>query len=260
MAKSLLKSLLRKVPLAAVSYHWLRRQKAKLGLRRDFRAFAQLSLSRPARLPLNWADRLPYLEDRTATTSFDRHYVYHTSWAARALARTRPACHVDISSSLYFCGIVSAFVPVKFYDYRPADLELSNLTSDAADLTALPFADRSIESLSCMHVVEHIGLGRYGDPLDPDGDLKAMSELARVLAPGGSLLFVVPVGKPLIRFNGHRIYAYEQIVSSFSELELAEFALIPDDPAQGGLVMGATKELADAQDYGCGCFWFRRAR
>jgi SAM-dependent methyltransferase len=260
MATSFLKSLFRKVPLAAPTYHWLRRQKALLGLRRDFRTFAALARSRPARLPLNWADRLPCLDDRTATTGFDRHYVYHTAWAARVLARTRPASHVDISSLLYFGGIVSAFLPVQFYDYRPADLKLSNLTTGAVDLTSLPFGDRSIESLSCMHVVEHIGLGRYGDPLDPDGDLKAMSELARVLAPGGSLLYVVPVGKPLVRFNGCRIYAVEQVVSSFGELELAEFALIPDDPALGGLVVGAAKELADAQDYGCGCFWFRRAR
>jgi len=47
-----------------------------------------------------------------------------------------------------------------------------------------------------MNVVEHVGLGRYGEPLDPEGDIKAMRELRRVLAPGGSLLFVVPVGRP----------------------------------------------------------------
>ncbi|MGA2030503.1 MAG: DUF268 domain-containing protein, partial [Verrucomicrobiota bacterium] len=77
--------------------------------------------------------------------------------------------------------MVSAFVPVKFYDYRPADLHLDNLACEHADLQALPFADCGIQSISCMHVVEHVGLGRYGDPLDPNGDLKAMNELERVL-------------------------------------------------------------------------------
>ena len=119
-----------------------------------------------------------------------------------------PAKHTDISSSLYFSGIVSAFVPVDFYDYRPADLHLSDLTSAHADLTKLFFANASIDSLSCMHTVEHIGLGRYGDRIDPSGDLKAINELTRVVAAGGSFLFVVPVGKPKIEFNAHRIYSY----------------------------------------------------
>jgi hypothetical protein len=66
-----------------------------------------------------------------------------------------------------------------------------------------------------MHVVEHVGLGSYGDSLDPNGDLKAMSELKRVLSINGNLLFVVPVGKPRVMFNAHRIYSYEQIIECF---------------------------------------------
>ena len=165
---------------------------------------------------------------------------------------------MDISSTLAFCSIVSAFVPVKFYDYRPARLLLSDLTSERADLLALPFADRSIASLSCLHTVEHVGLGRYGDPLDPDGDLKAMAELTRVLAPGGDLLFVVPTGRPRLVFNAHRIYSFEQVRSAFSELTLHEFSLIPDAAQTRGMILNATKEEADRQNYGCGCYWFRR--
>jgi hypothetical protein len=110
-----------------------------------------------------------------------------------------------------------------------------------------------------MHVVEHIGLGRYGDTLDPQGDLKAIAELKRVLAVGGHLLFVVPIGfRPRIMFNAHRIYTYDQILSYFSDLELMQFALIPDSSTLGGLVLNANKDLADRQIYGCGCFWFRK--
>lgn len=232
--------------------------KSKIAFLREFRAFKKMMSGSEARFSLEWQDRHVCMNDRTATTAFDRHYIYHPAWAARVLARTRPACHVDFSSSLHFCSMLSAFVPVKFYDYRPAELDLSNLSSEAADLLALPFDDQSIDSLSCMHVVEHVGLGRYGDPLDPDGDLKAIAELKRVLAPGGSLLFVVPVGKPKIMFNAHRIYSYEQVMRYFAGLHLQEFALIPDDPADGGLVYNAAPEMADAQSYGCGCFWFIR--
>jgi len=146
---------------------------------------------------------------------------------------------------------------VKFYDYRPPDLRLSQLTSERADLTALPFVDGSIESISCMHVVEHVGLGRYGDPLDPDGDLKAIAELQRVLAPGGSLLFVVPVGKPMVMFNAHRVYSYAQVITAFAGLGLRQFTLIPDDPGSG-LIQDAPQSVADDQNYGGGCFWFQR--
>jgi SAM-dependent methyltransferase len=226
----------------------------------DFRRFRQMSLAagRPPRFPVTWRDRMPMLYDRTAGTGFDRHYVYHTAWAARAVAQARPAYHVDISSSLYFCGIVSAFVPVRFYDYRPADLRLDNLTSESADLMALPFPDASVPSISCMHVVEHVGLGRYGDQLDPDGDLKAIAELKRVVAPGGSLLFVSPIGRPVVRFNAHRIYGHAQVLDAFAGLRLRQFALIPQHGSRGGLIEGATREMADAEKYGCGCFWFVR--
>jgi len=188
------------------------------------------------------------------STVFDRQYVFHTAWAARILAELQPEKHVDISSSIYFNTLVSAFIPIDSYDYRPLIIPLSNLQIKCADLKELPFPDNSVSSLSCMHVVEHIGLGRYGESLNPEGDLKAISELKRVLA--GDLLFAVPVGgRPLVIFNLHRIYSYAQIIDYFSELELVEFSLIPDT---GNFIKDATEEMADKQNYGCGCFWFRK--
>jgi SAM-dependent methyltransferase len=188
---------------------------------------------------------------------FDRHYVYHTAWAARVLAQTRPIRHVDIGSSLYFCSIVSAFIPIRFLDCRPAALKLSGLDPERGDLMSLPLETGSVSSLSCMHVIEHIGLGRYGDALDPNGDSKAIAELRRVLATGGTLLVVVPVGRPRIQFNAHRIYAYQQLIDYFAGLDLIDFSLVPDGLDEG-LIHGATGQQADAQRYGCGCFWFRK--
>lgn len=226
--------------------------------RRDFEQFSSMGDKLPARFTLSWADRYPCLDDATAATPFDRHYIYHTAWAARTLAQTRPAEHVDISSSLYFAGLVSAFVPIRFYDYRPADLHLSQLTTGTADLTALSFPDASLASLSCMHVIEHIGLGRYGDPIDPEGDIKALRELNRVLAPGGDLLVVVPVGAPRICFNAHRIYDPDQVIAVVPECTLKELTLIPDSAEDGHLVFNPGARLVARQRYGCGCFWFRK--
>jgi hypothetical protein len=213
------------------------------------------------RFKIRWSDRWPCLYDNISNTSFDRHYIYHPAWATRILKKTNPECHVDISSILYFSTILSAFIPVKFYDYRPANLELSNLESNRIDLLNLDFDDNSIKSLSCMHTVEHVGLGRYGDPIDYDGDLKAMSELARVLAFKGNLLFVVPVGRESkIQYNAHRIYRKEQVIDQFAlhGLSLIEFILIPESEADGGLILNPTKELLEKQNYGCGCFWFTK--
>lgn len=201
-------------------------------------------------------DFYPQIKDKTINTGFDRHYIYHTSWAARVLKEINPKKHVDISSSLYFSGIVSSFIPIDFYDYRPANLKLTNFESKKGDLNHLPFLDNSIESISCMHTIEHIGLGRYGDRIDPDGDIKAINELKRVLKKGGNLVFVTPVGKPKIEFNAHRIYSYNQILNYFDGLELKEFSLIPEFEESGGLIRNADSSLVKNENYACGCFWF----
>jgi hypothetical protein len=206
-------------------------------------------------------DYYPCLNDNTANTDFDRHYIYHPAWAARVVKNINPDFHVDISSTLHFATILSAFVPVQFFDYRPAKLRLENLTSEKANLMSLPFPSDSIYSLSCMHTIEHIGLGRYGDKIDYDGDLKAAAELSRVLAPGGNLLFVTPVGATArIQFNAHRIYTKQSVIDMFAAhgLKLKEFSLIPEFEADGGCIKDPDEELIARQRYACGCFWFTK--
>lgn len=211
------------------------------------------------RFKLDWQDRWLCLDDNTSSTGFDRHYTFHPAWASRVLARTRPSRHVDIASSLQFVTQISAFIDTEFYDVRPVDMGLPGLTCGEGNLTALPFADHSIESLSCMHVIEHVGLARYGDELDYNGDLKAIAELQRVVRHGGTLLFVVPIGgEARIQFNAHRIYTYAQVMQYFQGWTLREFALIPDSADDGGLIINATEQQANQQRYGCGCFWFTK--
>jgi SAM-dependent methyltransferase len=196
-----------------------------------------------------------YVMENDASVGFDSHYINHTAWAARILAKTSPAMHIDISSALYFATLISAFFPVEYYEFRPPQLEMDNITFKHGELLQLPFNDNSVTSLSCMHVTEHIGLGRYGDKIDPDGDIKAIRELKRVLAPGGNLLFVVPVGMPKLVFNAHRIYSYESIMEYFSGLHLKQFALITDN---GKMVTDSAASQVQSQNYGCGCWWFTK--
>jgi len=199
-------------------------------------------------------DTLPCLNDSVNNHDYCPVYLYHTGWAARVLMQSRPAEHVDIGSLLYFVGIASAIVPIRSYDFQPVYIPLPGVTTGHADLTKLPFKDGEINSLSCMHVMEHVGLGRYGDPLDVQGDLKAAEELKRVLAPGGQLLIVLPImGKPKIEFNAHRVYSYNMIMDMFKGLELKEFTLIhlPE------YIPNADPKRADKMaGEGAGCFWF----
>lgn len=58
---------------------------------------------------------------------------------------------------------------------------------------------------------EHDGLGRYGDPIDPNGDLKAMKKAKKMIKPGGLLFLAVPVGRDEIAWNAHRIYGIKRL-------------------------------------------------
>jgi SAM-dependent methyltransferase len=135
---------------------------------------------------------------------------------------------------------------------------LSGLTCLQGDLTGLDIASGSLSSVSCMHVIEHIGLGRYGDALDPCGDLRAIGELKRIVAPAGLLYMVVPTGLPCIAFNAHRVYAAEHFVTYFSDaFVLEDFYFVP---GPGIFAPMSNPPLAEtrAWDYGCGCYLFRK--
>ncbi|SRR5258708_151360 len=210
---------------------------------------------------LRYSEVHPVLNDKNPTVTYDRHYVYHVGWAVRCVKAIAPKKHVDIGSSMYFSATLSAFIPVDFYDYRPTPINLSGLTSQHGDLTALPFKDNELTSLSCLHTLEHVGLGRYGDPIDPNGDIKSFAELSRVVAPGGNLLVVVPTGKEArIDFNAHRVYTYDNVLSYLPGFTLHTFSYIPEKPEGGGIIDQASRaDIAD-DAHGCGCYWFIKNR
>src|SRR5579872_1620187 len=151
-------------------------------------------------MPVLWYDTFPRLDDWLHTTPFDPHYFYQGSWLARCIALKKPSRHVDIGSSVLTIGVLSAFVPTIFVDYRPLQVRQNGLSPVGGDITRLPFADASLTSLSCLHVIEHIGLGRYGDPLDARGACRAALELQRVIAPGGTLYLATPIGRERVCF------------------------------------------------------------
>ena len=204
-----------------------------------------------------WHDAYPCLSDRAIRTPFDPHYFYQGAWLARRLSLTNPPLHVDVGSSVAMVSVLSARVPMVFLDYRPLAVKLTGLQSIAGNAAILPFPDDSVLSLSSLHVIEHVGLGRYGDPLDPDGSRRAAVELQRVLRPGGHLFLSVPVGRERVCFNAHRVFIPGTIQSFVPALRLESFSLIDD---AGRFTEQVPVEDADGLDYGCGLFEFVKAR
>ena len=201
------------------------------------------------------ADSYPCLADRLPTTPFDPHYFHQGNWLARRLAEVKPRQHVDIGSSVLMVGVLSAHVPTIFVDYRPLVVKQSGLVCVAADINRLPFSDRSVSSLSCLHVIEHIGLGRYGDPIDAEGAQRAADELQRVIDQGGTLYLSTPIGRERVCFNAHRVFAPTTILSWFSQLKLIRFSYVADD---GSLNEDVSPAQVPQLDYGCGFFEFRK--
>jgi SAM-dependent methyltransferase len=185
-----------------------------------------------------------------------RHYFHQDLWAARRIFAANPARHVDIGSSIEgFIAHLLVFRPVEIVDVRPAP-PVPGLTAQVGDATLLPmFADNSLESVSSLHACEHFGLGRYGDPVNPDGHVVFMKSLARVLKPGGRLYFSVPSGIERLYFNSHRVMAPETVLAAFGGLELVSFSCVKDDDVFYPDCPPA--EVARAE-YGCGFYEFTK--
>jgi len=181
-------------------------------------------------------DLYPQLHDKTSMTRFDVHYFYQQLWLFENVLKNKPKEHVDVGSTYQMSGYLLKIIPTTFIDIRPIDAKLENLKVLDASILDLPYEDSSLESFSCLHVIEHIGLGRYGDEVDSNGWKKACKELQRVLAKGGKLYVSVPIGKSKVCFNAHRVFSAEDIVKEFSNCMLIGFSAVDDKGNFSGIL------------------------
>lgn len=206
-------------------------------------------------------DFYPCLFDKSATSGIDTHYFHQALWAFRHIKASGPARHVDIASDVNFVGLLTAITEVTFVDIRPLYLSIPNYRCMEGSVTALPFETGSVASLSCLHVIEHVGLGRYGDPIDPLGSEKACREIARVMKTGGRAYVSVPTGRPRVQFNGQRVFAAAGVPAMFAPLALEAFSMVD---ARGVFRENVDLREADISesgaglDYGLGMFVFTR--
>lgn len=210
------------------------------------------------RFPLRLRYLYPVLADYDQPAgAVQGHYFLQDLWAARRVYKERPASHTDIGSRVDgFVAHILTFMPVTVVDIRPLDAPVEGLTyiqDDATRLLSLP--DESVESLSCLHALEHFGLGRYGDPVEPNAWERALDSFQRVLRRGGRLLLSVPIGRERVEYNAHRIFSPRTIVSSVPLLRLESFSAIGD---AGQFVIDTDPGLFAHSTFACGLFEFTK--
>ena len=176
----------------------------------------------------------PILTDRFENAGLiDNHYFLQDIYVANKILSNNTTEHIDLGSSLNFLGhLLSSdkIEKVTMLDVRPLSIKINKLDFIQTDATNLKeIKDASIKSISSLHALEHFGLGRYGDPIDPLSCFKAMNSMKRVLAPNGLLYISIPISTTdEVWFNGLRKFSPITIINQFKELELLEFSIIHD--------------------------------
>jgi SAM-dependent methyltransferase len=118
--------------------------------------------------------------------------------------------------------------------------------------------DSITDSISCLHAIEHFGLGRYGDSIDPNGHIKAFNNILRMLKPGGTLYISFPIANENeVHFNAHRAFHPKDIftwIGTSTSLKLTRFDYVNDD---GDLVQNASIDNSNLHlKHGCGIYTF----
>lgn len=204
---------------------------------------------------------LPCLHDWYEEGGTTRNeYFWQDLLVARKIFAAGPERHVDIGSRVDgFVAHVASFREIEVFDIRPITSVIPGVTFKQADLMNPAGITDYCDSLSCLHALEHFGLGRYGDPIDPKGYESGIRNMARILRPEGVFYLSVPVGTERVEFNAQHVFDPQTIVdvAESCQLVLREFELFTHD---GGLAeKSAIKEaLASAGKipYGLGIFTF----
>lgn len=198
----------------------------------------------------------PCLEDSGSESgSASGHYFHQDLNVARRIFSANPRKHVDVASRVDgFVAHVAVFREIEVFDIRKLTANIKNISFTQCDIMAnlpenlLEYCD----SISCLHALEHFGLGRYGDPLDPNGHLKGLKNLYDALEPGGTLYLAVPIGPHRIEFNAHRVFGTRNLVEMLSgKFSIERFSYVDD----AGDFFDDVDPLGAGAENNFGCFF-----
>lgn len=185
------------------------------------------------------------------------HYFHQDLLVARRIFEENPVEHLDIGSRIDgFVAHVAAFRDIDVVDIRPLEnrchKSINFMQADLMNLQA-DLVER-YSSVSCLHALEHFGLGRYSDPVDPNGHVRGFHSISKLLKPGGKLYISVPVGVPKVAFNAHRVLSpWDLLHFADGDFDLERFDYVDDN---GDLICDANVIDAENLRYGCGIYTF----
>lgn len=201
--------------------------------RRNKRHYFSLVASSQSRSLFKQGHNFPcYSDHRNTAGELPKHYFQQDLHVARQIFLANPTRHIDVGSRIDgFVAHVAAFRQIEVIDIRPmGDINenIKFLQLDIMDTVNVP--QEICDSLSCLHTIEHIGLGRYGDAINPDGWLTAVDNLLAMLRPGGILYISAPIGEGSIEFDAHRLFSLPDLLKAVSQrASITEVAVIGDD-------------------------------
>jgi len=174
---------------------------------------------------------MPFLQERFSEGGATKtEYFWQDLLVARWIFQDNPEHHVDIGSSVEgFVAHVASFRQIEVYDVRPITQRIPGVIFKQADATqfgSLP--EGYCDSLSCLHAIEHFGLGRYGDPIDPVGYERGIANMSKLLKPGGTFYLSAPIGQERVIFNANRVFDPRTILrcAEINGLHLKKFTVI----------------------------------
>lgn len=223
-----------------------------LKFRSDQKSFKNLGGEISHRYPI-WSDY------RKQAGSSGGDYFHQDLLVAQFIHDKNPNKHIDVGSRIDgFVAHVAAFRKIQVMDIRPlSPLGHVNIEFIQADLMTANDHLLKADSISCLHAIEHFGLGRYGDPINPLGHQKGFSNLVSMLEDGGTLYISFPIGRQNeVHFNAHRVFHPRDILSwpSSKYLELIRFDYIDDAGHLHHVVDLLSKEID--VNLGCGIYTF----
>jgi SAM-dependent methyltransferase len=199
------------------------------------------------------ADSYPVLRERFETNGdLKSHYFHEDLLVAQRVFENRPVKHVDVGSRVDgFVAHVAAFREIEVFDIRPQQAVVRNIKFMTADFMNIPSSLHNYtDSLSSLNVIEHFGLGRYGDPIDVKGHLKGLDNMWLMLKPGGKFYFSTPIGRQRIEFNAHRVFGLEYLLKIFEpRYTVDKFSYVDDG---GDLHVDTSLTPINVAD-NCGC-------
>jgi SAM-dependent methyltransferase len=175
----------------------------------------------------------PVLSDKLSKAgTMSGGYFHQDLFVARKIFLANPERHVDIGSRIDgFIAHVAVFRKIEIFDIREQKSSIENIIFKQADLMKLPEGmENYCDSISALHSIEHFGLGRYGDPVDCNGHIKAIHNITAILKPQGIFYFSVPIGTQRIEFNAHRVFSIQYLWNLLKDnFDLLSFSYVDDN-------------------------------